>query len=819
MYILVSNENCVILGNATFKLCIAFVTESIAKITYTKDKPFKFSHSLIVTNQHCFTDYNFSESPSNFIIETTALKLVVSKEYGAISYFDQNGKRLLQEPERGGKWLTGKTVYNSVVKNSAQSASNNNLDAKRCSMMSRDVFEAKLELVFDENEAIFGFGSHEEGYGNMRGKQCQLYQHSRKIGIPYFVSTLGYGVLLDCCSLITFHDDALGSYLWADVVDELDFYFIYGGKFDSVTRGYHELTGRVPLFPKWAFGYIQSKERYINAKEIVDVVDEYRRRGISLDLIALDWRSWPSGNGWGQKSLDPTRFPDPTSFLNALHKRNVHLMVSVWPSMSDGCANHCEMKKGRFLLDDNSTYNAFVPEARACYWNQTNTGLFVHGVDAWWSDFSEPFIADWAGAVEPEAHNRLIMNIQHFKQYLDPDLINAYSLQHAKAIYDGQRGTTLNKRVFILTRSAYAGQHRYATAVWSGDTCATWETLRRCIPSGFNFCATGEAFWTVDIGGFFINYDKEMWFWRGDYSEGCRGTTDGSLLEPDPQDTGCSDLGFRELYVRWLQYATFLPLFRSHGTDASREVWRFGEVGTPFYDAIVKYIRLRYQLMPYIYSLAAQITLNSYTMLRAIALDFPDDPNTFDLIDQYLFGSALLICPVTKPMYYQRNSIPIRDEPKTRCVYLPLGSRWYDFWTETIHEGGQTNVASASLDTLPIFVREGSIIPMTQVMQYVDEVTDAPYEIRIYRGADARFTIYEDEGDNYNYEQEAFALVSLSWYESCNQLKISSRQGFFSGLVTERQYDIIFISEEGRETKTIIFKGDELLLSSAKPYM
>jgi alpha-D-xyloside xylohydrolase len=814
MYVLISNEGCVILGSGSLRLRIAFITESIARITFTNGKPFQPGPSLIVTTQSTFTGYNLQENRTNFTISTPTIKLVIGKESGDISYFDQNGNILLGEPERGGKWLTGKKVYMSSSNKNTWLSNKQNINNGDIVDTARDVFEAKLEFVFTENEALFGLGSHEEGYSNLRGKSRQLFQHNRKIAIPYFVSTRGYGLLIDCCSLMAFHDDSLGSYMWADVVDELDYYFIYGGKFDNVTRGYHQLTGQAPLLPKYAFGFTLSKERYINATEMVTIIGEYRRRQVPVDTIVLDWHSWP-GDLWGQKSFDSVRFPDPSAFLNALHGMNAHFMISIWPIMTNNGPNQQEMKQHGFMLGDGITYNPFLSGARELYWNQANTGLFVHGVDAWWCDSSEPYVADWSsGAVEPESYIRVVIDTQNFKQYIDPGLINVYSLLHTQGIYEGQRRTTSTKRVLNLTRSAYAGQHRYATVVWNGDICATWETYRRSIPEGVNFCASGEPYWTLDIGGFFLSYKSDTWFWHGNYADGCRGLSDGNIIEPDPQDTGCRDLGFWELYARWFQYGSFLPMFRTHGTDASREIWRFGEVGTPFYDNIAKYIRLRYQLMPYIYSLAGQVTQNSYTIMRPVAVDYPNDVNTFNLTDQYLFGSALMVCPVTTPMYYERNSQPIPDASKTRAVYLPAGNQWHDFWTETVYDGGQTITADAPLDTMPLFVPAGSMIPMTQVMQYVNEVPSAPYEIRIYRGEDSNFTIYEDAGDTYDYEQGAFALINLSWIENSGQLTIHDRQGAFPELIKERQYNIIFISKQGRETKNVVYTGQQIQVSA-----
>lgn len=807
-------------------LRVVFVSASIVRISFTHCRDFSDLPSRIVTSRETMPEplENFELRPTDesFFLSTASLAVEVNRSTGALTYRDGAGRLLFREPQRGGKWLTPKPVYRNVFNRNAEAAFGLNTDGARAvvapdhSVLDREAFEAKLEFVFGEDEALFGLGSHEEGYGNLRGKSRELYQQNLKAVIPYFVSTRGYGVLLDCCSLMTFHDDALGSYWWADVVEMLDFYVIQGPSFDEVTRGYYLLTGPAPMLPKWALGFVQSKERYVNARELVDVVSEHRRRRVPLDAIVLDWKSWPNGGAWGQKSFDPARFPDPRSMTDALHAMGARLMVSIWPIMTGGCANQRELFEHGMMLGNQSTYNAFLPEARALYWDQAKSGLFDQGMDAWWCDCTEPFEADWAGEVKPEPHQRIATNTQQSKLYLDAADINAYSLLHSKGIYDGQRSATAAKRVLNLTRSSYAGQHRYGTVSWNGDVCATWETLRRSIPEGLNFCAAGEPYWTVDIGGFFVNYDPKLWFWRGDYADGCRGLTDMNAMDPDPSDEGCKDLGYWELYTRWLQYGTFLPMFRVHGTDAAREIWRFGEEGSPFYDSIVRFVLLRYRLLPYLYTLIAEVTRSGVMMMRALALEFPADVSTHHILDEYMLGPALLVCPVTNPMYYRAGSAPIADAPKTRSAYLPLGCCWFDFWTNAMLSGGQTLLADAPLDKMPLYVRAGSIVPMTDAMQFVDEIPGAPYEIRVYRGADAEFILYEDAGDGYEYENGAFALIRMKWKEEEGEFCMMEREGGFSSMVQERDCRVEVISNRGVEVSEVRYVGKALRFAAKK---
>ena len=814
---LLSQQDDIVLRCGDQLLRLRFTTPSSVRVTCTRGREaFLDKPSLIVTHAGRFAGWTFAATPAHFEFRAPGLRVKVAKESGALSYEDGEGKALFREPARGGRWLTPRTLQRTVFDHATQALAGQNVDGARAvisghrSVPDREAFEAKLEFEFSEGEGLFGLGSHEEGIGNLRGCARELYQQNMKAVVPMLVSTRGWGLLLDCCSLMTFHDDELGSYWWADAVDELDFHVIAGGSHAEVLKGYHVLTGRPAMLPRWAFGFAQSKERYVNAEELIEVVREHRRRGIPLDLIVLDWKSWPNGSGWGQKSFDPVRFPDPAGMCEALHALGARLMVSIWPIMTGDCENQRELLARGQMLGNQSTYDAFNPEARATYWEQARRGLFAQGVDAWWCDCTEPFEADWTGAVKPEPHRRLALNTAQSKLHIDETLINAYSLLHSQGIYEGQRRAAPERRVVNLTRSSYAGQHRYGTITWNGDICATWETLRRCIPEGLNFCATGEPFWTVDIGGFFINHDRNYWFWRGDYAEGCRGLTPMEALGPDPADTGCRDLGFHELYTRWLQYAVFLPMFRSHGTDAAREAWRFGESGNPFHDAIVAHIRLRYQLIHYIYSAAHEATAAGMPMISPLGLAFPDDLRAHSIDDQFLCGRSLLVCPVTKPMYYEAGSRPLTGVARTRSVYLPQGSAWCDYHTGALHAGGSTIEVEAPLERIPLFVRAGSILPLAPLAQTTQAAAEGPVTLHIYPGADGHATWYEDAGEGSDHESGSFALTHLYWNDATATLRIGPREGTYAGMPSTRKLTLCLHTPTGQSQAQLEYTGEEV---------
>jgi alpha-D-xyloside xylohydrolase len=766
------------------QLALTVYSSRAIRVRYTERSEFGNQPSLmIVTQPDGHVRFDVRETADSLLFSTADMTIEINRQTLAFTYRDAGGYLLTREPARGGKTLEEVDVAISIFDEATISEDSENVDGLHMragnvrKVVDRQAYHTKLEFEWADGEALYGLGSHEEGMLNLHGQHQYLYQHNMKAVVPVLVSTRGYGILLDSYSLMTFHDDDSGSYLWTDVDDELDYYFVYGPEFDQIVGQLRLLTGPVPMLPRWAFGYVQSKERYVSQAELIEIVREYRARGLPLDCIVQDWKTW-IGEFWGEKSLDPERFPNPQQMMNDLHALHAKFMISIWPNMHPGGANWRELRDQGFLLGNQATYDAFNPAARACYWRQTNDGLFSHGVDAWWCDCTEPFEADWQGAVKPEPEDRMRINVEEAKRYLDPAVINAYSLLHSKGIYEGQRAVTRSKRVVNLTRSAYAGQQRYATITWSGDTAANWEALRQQIPAGLNFCATGSPYWTLDIGAYFVKNDPELWFWCGDY------------------DQGVDDLGYRELYARWFQVGAFLPMFRAHGTDTPREIWRFGNPGELVYDTLVKYLRLRYRLMPYIYSLAGQVTHQDYTMLRVLPFDFRHDSNTYDIGDEYMFGPAFLVCPVTKPMYFAANSTPLEEVERTRSVYLPSRSDWYDLWTGTRYAGGQTISADAPLQTMPLYVRSGSIIPIGPEIQFAGDQPDAPIELWVYPGQDGDFTLYEDEGDNYNYEQGSFATIHIGWNDSTQQLTLDDRRGSYPGMQVSRVFRVIIASKK-----------------------
>ena len=834
------------------RLAITPRTSRCIRIRYSLEREFSSRPSLMVLpGGHAAGGapaFTVSEDREKLTFSTDDVAITIDRQTAVFAYYGSDGVLLTREPGRGGKTLEPIDVIVSQF-DGEEVELTPSVDGLRMQardfreVVDRQAYHAKLEFQWADGEALYGLGSHEEGMLNLRGQHQYLYQQNMKAVVPTLVSTRGYGVLFDAYSLMIFHDDASGtavalpdgampalageagnSYLWMDVAAELDYYFVYGPEFDGIVRELRELTGQAPMLPRWAFGYIQSKERYVNQAELVDVVREYRARQLPLDCIVLDWKSWP-GDLWGQKSFDPERFADPDGMAAELHQLDAKLMISIWPIMRPGGANWTAMREHGFLLGNQATYNAFDAGARALYWQQAHDGLWRHGVDAWWCDCTEPFEADWQGAVKPEPEERMLINTGEAKRYLDPEFINAYSLLHSQGIYEGQRAAAPERRVVNLTRSSYMGQHRYGTVTWSGDVSATWNTLRRQIAEGLNFCVTGEPYWTTDVGGFFVQRKPGLWFWNGDFDAGGGGPgVPGAVRALVPVRRVPADV----------------PLARD---GHAAEIWRFGEPGDPPYDALVKALHLRYRLLPYIYSLAGWTTQRGYTMLRNLAFDFRHDPAAYNRGDEFMFGPAFLVAPVTQPMVYGPGGTPVETAPGTREVYLPATPRvettkrpersetastdaagsepeahpgsteWYDFWTGEGYAGGQAVTAAAPLDTMPLFVRAGSIVPLGPGVQHSAETADAPLEIQIYAGRDAAFDLYEDEGDGYNYELGAFAITPLRWQDASRRLVIEARTGSYAGMPLRRKFMAVLHAPGARvERRTAVYDGGRIVV-------
>lgn len=729
--------------------------ERAVRITYTERELFSTREKPGVMVKDEWPDWQYTEDGRSVTFCSTGLKIVIDKNTASYTYYDSEGKLLLEERARESKCLDEFQSYRlaedaEMKVDKIQTADGvKEVIREAAKVPGEKFYHTRLYLKWQEKEALYGLGQHEEGLLNLRGQTVYLHQANRKIAIPMLVSSLGYGILMDTYSPMIFNDTAYGSYLYTEADDELDYYFVNGGTMDGVVKEYRFLTGKAAMLPKWAYGYIQSQERFETAQELVDVSREYRDRGIGLDCIVLDWMSWPD-NLWGQKTFDKKRFPDPSGMVNALHDMNVHFMISLWPTMDQKCGNYREFQERKLLLPGSNVYNALSREGRELYWKQVEEGLFVHGVDAWWCDSSEPYTPDWNYKEKPEPAKLFSEYCQTVQDHLPAWATNAYALYHAQALYEGQRGVqnrgTPEKRVVNLTRSSYTGQQRYGTILWSGDIDASWDTLRKQIAAGLSFCASGLPYWTVDIGAFFVKRGAQ-WYWRGDF----------------PAAT--EDMGYRELFTRWYQWACFLPVFRGHGTDCRRELWQFGDKGEMFYDVLVEMNKLRYRLMPYIYSQAGRVWLEDASMIKLLTFDFPEDEQVWDIRDQYLFGDSIMVCPVTEAMYYGAGSQPLGETCKQRKVYLPKGCGWYDYWTDTYYEGDQWIMADAPIEKIPLYVKAGSIIPVVEPADHVGsgylEKNGCDVTYRVYKGGDCSFLLYEDAGDGYGYERGEYRTTLL----------------------------------------------------------
>ena len=730
------------------------MTEYCVRITYTGRKFFstREKHGVIAVPEK--VEWEYIEKPDKLIFKMDRLHIDIDRETACFTYMDGGDGLLLKERDEESRELEEFQSYRLADCGETKTQRIETADGVKevvveaAKLPDEKLYHIRWNLEWQEGEALYGLGQQEEGVLNLRGQTVYMHQANRKIAIPMLLSTAGYGILTDAYSPMIFNDTISGSYLYTEAAEEQDYYFIVGDDMKKIIRTYRRLTGKASMLPKWAYGYIQSQERYETAGELESVAKEYHERGIGLDAVVLDWCSWEDGM-WGQKTMDAKRFPDPKGMIDALHEENVHFMISVWPNMDQHTDNYKEMKAADALLPASGIYNAFDEGARKLYWSQLNRGLFCHGVDAWWCDSSEPITVEWNHMVRREPSAIYYEYCTELSNHMPTWETNAFPLYHARSIYEGQTGTTREKRVCNLTRSAYTGQQRYGVILWSGDTAASWETLKNQIASGLSFVASGLPYWTVDIGAFFVKKGA-AWYWNGEY------------------DDTVNDEGYLELYTRWFQWAAFLPVFRGHGTDCRRELWYYQGENGMFYEAMLAANRLRYQLMPYIYSQAGRIWLEDELMMRPLAFDFPKDTALYDIKDQYMFGDSLMVCPVTTPMYYLSGNRRIEDRSHERWVYLPSGCGWYDFYTGSFYEGGTWITTQAAIDRIPVFVRAGSIIPMTEASLHVSVKDEIRW--KVYAGADCEYKLYEDAGDGYGYEAGEYTLRRYYWSEAEGRL-------------------------------------------------
>ncbi len=711
-------------------LHITAYTDRSFRVTYGEVK----NDSIIVTATPKNIPCDCEENDTSYIIRTRNIAAHIDKRSLDISFF--SSEQLISsisspafEDYQIYKYSGGKSETRETVDGVKSTA----VDGEK--LFVRDSKHA--EMIFNiSDELLFGLGSHEEGFPCINGNFVPLYQENMRIAVPFFVSTKGYACLIDNASFMTFDCTKENeARLYIDCADSVDYYFICGD-FDTASREYRFLTGVTPMLPKSALGYIQSKCEYKNQYELSQVVKKYRELGVPLDVIVQDWQYWNDGL-WGDKNLDLNRFPDMTACIDELHGLGAKIMISIWPNLNGDSENKRELQKKNMLLRDGCVYNAYDEKARKAYWNQAERGLFCHGIDAWWCDCTEPYEVGWGGATREPLDIRMAKTVNEFKKYVDDSLVNAYSLFHSKGIYENQRAVS-DKRVFNMTRSGYPGQHRYATAVWTGDISATWDVLRKQVHIMQNYISTGEAYWNSDVGGFF-NDTKDRWFWKGEYDE------------------GCADEGYRELYTRWLQFACFTPFMRSHGMCTAKEIWQFGSQGDKYYDAIKKTIELRYSLIPFLYSVNACITFEGKMPVKPLAFAFPKDEKAQRVFDEYIYGDTFLVCPVTRP------------EASNVKVYLPQGI-WYNYFTNEKLTGGQEIEVDVDINYIPVFVKAGAIVPTVQVMNYIDEIPDAPYKVKVFKGADGEFMLYDDSGCDYGYEKGEYSRIKITYDDATGEI-------------------------------------------------
>lgn len=725
----------------------------VLHVTYAsqRDAPQRQPDNVVIKTNWPVADFSVKANDKSITLATAHITALIDRASGVLQYSGADGKLLTSDS------------YRSL---------------RPTEVNGEKTFHAEVYFgIYGSHEGLYGLGQHQAGVWNYRGETVDLSQENTNIAIPLLVSTNGYGIFWNNSSRSRVNNRFIHAlYLSAEVADRIDYFFIYGPESDQIVGHYRELTGEVPLFGRWAYGFWQCKNKYTSQQQLETVAAKYRELHIPVDNIVQDWFWWIT---MGEMKWN-LNYPDPRGMIDKLHAEHFHLMVSIWPYFRPGSAVYDEFDKNGWFVAKTKTggfhplgqalYDPTNPAARKQYWTNVNTALFQKGVDAWWLDTDEP---------ETEGREDNILATSRLS--IDPGsgsgvrYANVYPLFHSGGVSEGQRAASDQKRVFILSRSAYAGSQRYGVTAWSGDVLSDFVTFQRQISAGLNYSISGMPYWTTDIGGFISG---------------------GDLTDPK----------FRELFVRWFQFGAFSPIFRIHGTRLpdENELWSYGADAQRI---LVDYDTLRYRLLPYLYSQAWQVTSNHGTLMRPLVMDWRNDPQAQNTGDEYLFGPAILVSPV-----YTQGAT-------SRAVYLPE-STWYDFWTGRKIPGAQHIQADAPLSKLPLFVRAGSIIPMGPAMEWSTQKPADPIELRIYPGANGDFLLYEDENDNYQYEKGEHSTIALHWNDAEKSLALGAREGSFPGMMTERTFRIVVVGEnhgvgtgESSAADSIVsYKGDKLVV-------
>ena len=726
---------------------IQFVSPEIVRVVKAPEGRSFTKKSLSVVKSPESLAVTTEKKGETVSLKSNAVRVDFNVETGRISFFDKQGKALFTEKDYGAQF----TPFNDA---------------------GNQTFSVRQAFLLDKDEAIYGLGQQQVDDLNQRNHKHFMRQRALYASVPIIQSTKGYGMFWDNYSPTTYTDNPQEMSFDSEVGECMDYYFMYGGNADGVIAQIRDLTGQAPMYPLWTFGFWQSRERYKSQQETMEVVDKYRELGIPLDGIVQDWQYWGPNSNWNSMNFDNPEFPDPQKMIDHVKKKNAKIMISIWASFGPDTNPYKDLEKINALFNFKTwpadggvkAYDAYNEKARDIYWEHLNKGLFSKGIDAWWTDSTEP---DHLDVQERDFDIPTAMGTYR-------SVVNAFPLMSNKGVYEHQRAVTSDKRVYLLTRCAFAGQQRYAANTWSGDVMCNWETFRKQIPTGLNFSLSGIPYWNTDIGGFF------NWPYHG----------------------GAENKAYHELYTRWFQYGTFLPMQRSHGSGVKKEIYNLGKKGDWVYDSEEKYINLRYALLPYLYSTGWQVTDNAGSFLRALFMDFNEDKKVHTISNQYMFGKAFLVTPVTRNMYVfsdkEQWKDPYEDFSKTgtQDVYLPKGTKWFDFWTGETLNGGQMVTKEVPIDIIPLYVRAGSIVPFGPKVQYSTEKKWNNLEIRIYPGADGEFVLYEDENDNYNYEKGAYSTIKFTWDDANRTLNIADREGSFPGMLKSRKFNIVVVDKE-----------------------